>query len=272
MDYQGGATGGGFNNTSGFGGSQEQQASQSSQGGNKPRRSYDEQTLIPVTIHMIMQAQADPSGDGSLVLEDGRKLAQVKLVAAVRSVEDASTNSLYNLEDGTGLLDVKQWLDDNDSTAIQELRQLTLKENIYVKVIGQVKDYEGKKMVLANSVRPLSSGNEVTHHFLQVVHSAEKFKRADSIVAQPISNTGVGFASNAPMAQAQTGGGNSLKDKVLQFIQTADDGGETGVNVNTCIKAMTEYSEADIRKAISDCAEEGEIYSTISEDHYKYAV
>jgi replication factor A2 len=267
MDYQGGDTSGGFNTNDG-----NQQQSQSSQG-NKPRRSYDEQTLIPVTIHMLNQAKPDESGDQSVVLEDGRKLAQVKLLGSVRGVEDASTNVLYTLEDGTGMMDVKQWLDDNDGSAIQEMRQQTLKENIYVKVIGQVKDYDGKKMVVANSVRLLTTGNELTHHFLQVVHSAEKYKRADSIVA-PLGSTGVGFGATigGNVVTQTTGGGDSLRDKVLKFIQTADDGGETGVNVISCVKAMTEFSEADIRKAIAECAEEGMIYSTVSEDDYKYAM
>lgn len=216
MDFQGGGSGGGFtSNTFGAG---TPDASQ----GQKTRRSYDEQTLIPVTIQMAMSAHPDPAGgDGSLLLEDGRKVASVKIVAAVRSVDAQSTNVVYELEDGTGLLDAKQWLDDNDCQALQEIRDACMKEHIYIKVIGQIKDYEGKKLLVANSVRPLSTANELTHHMLQVVHSAEKAKRQDSIVAPPAANSGIGFGASMPVAQT-TGGGDSLKDQVLNFIRNND--------------------------------------------------
>eukprot|EP00980_Cylindrotheca_fusiformis_P020708 scaffold7738_cov133-Cylindrotheca_fusiformis.AAC.17 len=265
MDYQGGGGGSSsFGGGGGFGGSQ--------QSPQKTRRSYDEQTLIPVTIHMALQATPDPSGDGSLVLEDGRKLSTIKVVAAVRSVEDASTNVLYQAEDGTGLMEVKQWLDDNDCTAIQEIRQQTLKDNIYIKVIGQIKDYEGKKMLVANSVRPLSTGNELTHHMLQVVYSAEKHKRADSIVAPPavMSNNGVGFGAAQPMAQA-TSGDNSLKARLLTFIKNSDDGTDAGCNIDDCIKSFSDVPEPEIRRMMEQLSEDGDIYSTVSEFHYKVA-
>jgi replication factor A2 len=263
MDYQGG---GGGDGGGGFGSSQ--------QSAQKPRRSYDEQTLIPVTLHMAMKATPDASGDGSLILEDGRKLTTIKVVGAVRSFENASTNVLYVLEDGTGLMDIKQWLDDNDCTAIQEIRQQTLKENIYIKVTGSIKDYEGKKMLVASSVRPLTTANELTHHMLQVVHSAEKYKRADSIVspgAAIMNNNGVGFGGGAvPVAQT-TSGGNSLKERVLNFIKTCDDGTDAGCHIDQCVKGISDAPEAEIRKTMEQLAEDGDVYSTISEDHFKVA-
>lgn len=266
MDYQGGDSGGGYTNNNFGGGSP--QASQTQ----RPRRSYDEQTLTPVTVQMAMNAHPDPAGgDGSLLLADGRKIHSVVLVAAVRSVDPQTTNIVYQLEDGTGLIDVKQWLDDNDCQAIQETRQSTLKEHIYLKVIGQIKDYEGNKMIVANSVRPLSTANELTHHMLQVVYSAESYKRQSSIVTLPPTvHSGVGFGSSMPIAQA-TGGGNSLRDQVLDFIKTQDDGGESGVNIHNCFNTMASQPEGAIRKAIEELAEEGFIYSTVDEDHYKHA-
>jgi replication factor A2 len=215
MDYQGG-DGGGFATSNNDG------APSSSQGGGKPRRSYDEQTLIPVTIQMAMLAQPDASGgDGSLVLPDGRPVSMVKLIGAVRSVNEQSTNVLYNLEDGTGMIDVKQWVDDNDCTAVLDIRKETLKENLYVKVIGQIKDYDGKKMIVANTVRPLATGNELTHHYLEVAHSCEKSKRAASIVAPTVlASSGVGFGGMAGANIASTG--NPLTDEVLAFIRSKD--------------------------------------------------
>jgi hypothetical protein len=41
-------------------------------------------------------------------------------------------------------------------------------------VIGEVKDYYGVHEIIAFDVQPVSSGNEVTHHFLEVAYSFEK--------------------------------------------------------------------------------------------------
>ncbi len=44
----------------------------------------------------------------------------------------------------------------------------------YIHVIGEVEDYYGVREIIAFDVRPVSSGNEVTHHFLEVAYSFEK--------------------------------------------------------------------------------------------------
>ncbi len=44
----------------------------------------------------------------------------------------------------------------------------------YICVIREVEDYYGVHKIIAFDVRPISSGNEVTHHFLEVAYSFEK--------------------------------------------------------------------------------------------------
>lgn len=258
MDYQG-DNGGGFQNYGGGGGMGSPQQQGGSSQNQRSRRSYDEQTLIPVTIKMALGAVNDASSgdgnDGNLILQDGRKLTHIQLVAAVRSVADHSTNVLYELEDGTGLMEVKQWFDDNDCAYLQELKSQTVKDNIYVKVVGQIKMYDNKCMVIANSIRPLVSnkdggdtmkrtgGNELTHHMLSVIYSAEKYKRSMDIVGASNNyvggSSGIGFNGvQSPQGPALSnnrgggmmgggghgGGGNDrdeqLKHDIIQYIQT----------------------------------------------------
>lgn len=268
MDFQGGDGGG-------YGGGSSQVDPPSSQG--KTRRPYDEQTLTPLTIRMVRRSHPDTAGgDGSLVLQDGRKLAFVKIVGAVRSVEDHSTNVVYNIEDGTGLIEVKQWLDDNECTALQELRQETLKEHVYLKIVGQIKDYEGNKIIIANSVRPLSSGNELTHHMLEVAYSAERHKRTDSIVGAPPMpvSSGIGFGGKQVQSVGGGAGGSDdpLRAAVLHLFEHHEDSGEAGVHVQVCVDQLSgSFQEAEIRKAIEALSEEGHIYSTVSDDHFQFA-
>ena len=160
MDYQGDMGGGG--NYGGGGGGFDGGGFNSGGGGGgtpRARKSYDEQTLIPVTARMILQAQS--TGENSLALPDGRELHQVKFVGAVRTHEEASTNATFSIEDGTGLVDVKQWVDANDCAAVIEMRQACMQDNVYVKIIGQVKDYDGKKTLVANTIRRVGTSNEI---------------------------------------------------------------------------------------------------------------
>jgi hypothetical protein len=41
-------------------------------------------------------------------------------------------------------------------------------------VIGEVKVYYGMHKIIAFDIRPVTSDNEVTHHFLEVAYSFEK--------------------------------------------------------------------------------------------------
>lgn len=284
MDFQGDAGGGGgfTNNDNNFGGGGGTQDSAEK----KSRRSYDDQTLIPVTISMAMKTQSDVSGgDGTMVLEDGRSLHMVKIIGAVRSVDTQSTNIFYVLEDGTGVCDVKQWVDDNEPAAVTEMTKGAAIENVYVKVIGMIKEYEGKKQIVANSVHRLLSGNELTHHLLEVMYSAEKFKRADSIVP-PImnmqnnnNNKSMGYNGNSSSGQGAEigngGGGNPVdmnKNSVMEVFQRLnDEASETGTSVQQCIAELPHISEADVRDAINFLSEEGQLYSTIDENHFKFA-
>lgn len=271
MDFQGGdaSGGGGFSS----GGNNYGGGSQGSP--DKKRRNYDEQTLIPVTISMAFKARSDSSGGNDvLTLEDGRPLHSVKIIGAVRSADVQSTNIMYTIEDGTGALNVKQWADDNDAEAIGEMKRQNAREGIYVKVIGQVSEYDGQKQVVANSVQPLSSGDELTHHLLEVMYCAEKYKQADSIVSAPLmqNSNGMAFGNNNSM-QAKIEGGDKdaeTKDRVLHFLRENDS--ETGASIDVCIQQLSDLSEADIRKAAEYLSEEGQIYSTINESYFKVAM
>lgn len=264
----------------GFGG-----ASQPSPGGGRQRKDYGEQTLIPVTIRMVLSANKNAEED--MALSDGRALHQVKIVGAVRSADDSSTKVTYHVEDGTGLIEVQKWVDDNESPAAAEFRQKSMQDHIYVRVIGQVKEYDGKKSIVAYSIRPISTGNELSYHMLEVVHSAEKYKRGQSIVstgASYMSHTasGVGFNSGStakPTMGAMTpavggvGGnaGGSVQNLVLDFIRSNGEQSEEGCSIHQCISSMAQFGEHEIRKAVGDLAAEGEIYSTINEDTFKTA-
>lgn len=284
MDYQGGGGFGGGSSASppmqmrpGGGGTGISPMS-AGRSGSQSRASNDEKSLQPVTIGMIHSSQTDQS-DETLHLADGRRIYHVKIVAAVRTFENMSTNCIYTVEDGTGLIEVKQWQDNTiDCQGIQDLRAACAREHIYLACTGQVKDYDGKKTIVADSVRPIANGNELTYHMLEVVYTAEQYKRQNQFGSQLPPMQGVGFGgipntgARIPQQSNMGDGGDGVKDAILSYVRTNGEHTEIGVSVQSCIGAMhARFSDADVRKAFDDLAAEGHIYSTIDENNYKSA-
>lgn len=202
--------------------------------GTKPRRNYDEQTLIPVTAKMIKEAMGDPSGGTDMNLKDGRALHMIKLVGAVRNHEERSTNVFIDVEDGTGLVQVKVWVNEGDEcSAAASLRQQASVDHVYIRIIGQVREFDGQRQIVANDVRPVSSGNELTYHLLEVAHSYEKYRKAQSDNCMAGMNgmgMGIGIGKMATISPSPrgvgqqynntTGGGSGLDDAVVQVIRS----------------------------------------------------
>jgi len=283
FNYEGGDAGGGGGGGDGGGGFAS--GSQNSPN-NRPRKAYDEQTLIPVTIRMVLNSQPAISGDGSFQLTDGRELHQVKLIGAVRSADKQSTAVTYQIEDGTGIIEVKEFVND-ELPAMVQVREEAAQDHVYVCIIGQVKDYDNKKSIIGNSVRKIESTNQLTHHMLEVAYSAEKYKKADQIVGAPQGGfgapAGVGFGGgpvgkNAMggmgMAAPAAGGANELQQTVLQFVREHGESSDEGVNIAQVIAGTAaggRFSEQEVRNVVENLATEGEIYSTIDENTFKVA-
>jgi replication factor A2 len=97
----------------------------------------------------------------------------VKLVGAIRNYGVNIKHVQIDVEDGTGLVRVILWRKEKECTAQRRLIH-ECNSNHYIHVIGEVEDYYGVHKIIAFDVEPVSSGNEVTHHFLEVAYSFEK--------------------------------------------------------------------------------------------------
>jgi hypothetical protein len=129
-----------------------------------------EHTLIPVMAKMIHSAVWECK---RFVLNNGQPLHMVKFVGAVRNFCVYTKYVQINVEDGTGLVRVILWRKEKECTSQHQLID-KCNGNHYICVIGEIKDYYGVHEIIAFDVGPVSFGNEVTHHFLEVAYSFEK--------------------------------------------------------------------------------------------------
>ncbi len=98
------------------------------------------------------------------------------MVQFVGAVRNFSVNTKYvqiDVDDGIELVRVILQKKERECMA-QRCLIHKCNSNHYIRVIGNVEDYYGVHGIIAFDVRPVSSGNEVTHHFLEVAYSFEK--------------------------------------------------------------------------------------------------
>lgn len=101
-------------------------------------------------------------------------MTQITFVGQVRAISVQATNQTFKLDDGTGLIEVKVWLDVDagPSPTIS-----SIKENAYVRVLGRLKAFNNKKHVAAHVVRPVVDFNEINAHLLEATYVHLYFSR-----------------------------------------------------------------------------------------------
>jgi replication factor A2 len=220
----------------------------------------------------------------------------VVIVGEIMEVSEAVSNVTYKIDDRTGpWIDVKRWMDEQDLSDQHE--RASCREGMYVKVIGHLKQFNKLRNVVAFKIRPVEDYNEVTHHLAEVMYChlastkspplppqyqqlAEQKRLQHSMDA---GGGGMGGAWESPMATStqnrgagygsggrQTDNGmNRLQQQVLNAISSCVD--DQGVNINNIISNVSSHGHPPkgIREAVEFLCNEGHIYSTIDDDHFK---
>lgn len=113
-----------------------------------------------------------PHPDANFII-DTAEASTVTLVGQVQSVTPQHTNITYKIDDGTGLIEVKQWIDsDAAESENPATKKVQPQEGQYIRVAGKLKDFNGKRHVGAHMIRVVEDYNEVNYHLLEsaVVH------------------------------------------------------------------------------------------------------
>jgi len=133
---------------------------------NQYRSGANKQSLLPLTIRQLLTSVQSHADDVFKV--DGRELAQITIVGLITEVQEQSTFLNYTLDDGTGKIEVRLWLDqdDNDFTA----QKSAWREGVYVRVVGHLRSFNNKRSVVGFRIQPIRDYNEITFHLLEVIY------------------------------------------------------------------------------------------------------
>ncbi|XP_020536323.1 replication protein A 32 kDa subunit A isoform X4 [Jatropha curcas] len=263
-----------FDATSAFsgGGFMPSQSTQLTDSSPSPAKGRDSQGLVPLTVKQI--SQASHSGDEkSNFVVDGVDVTNVTVVGMVFDKAVKVTDVSFIVDDGTGRIGCRRWVNENLDTTEME----TIQDGMYVRVNGHLKSFQGVKQLVAFSVRPVTNFDEVTFHFIDCIHTHlqnSKLQIGASIQPQMLessTNTPVRNGSNEYQLSKQYSV-DGLKDTdqlILDYLQQSSSmGQEKGVHMDELCQQLKLPMEK-IKGSIRSLEDEGLIYSTIDEFHYK---
>lgn len=281
--------GGGFMG-SGSQGASQQTPTKGGRGGGRGAR--DAQTLRSLTVKQLLKrSEAD-----DVIRVDGQEVTNVKVIGILGNVVPHSTNVNFQLDDGTGVIDGRMFLngddlDDNESEIAK------LRDGMYVRVVGNVRTFQDKLSLSCFAVTPIEDFNEVTHHFLEAIYvhcystkgpvQAGGAQGAASTSTTATTGTFGGYQQqtqqpwNQPAPSHLGYGGTtgsmdynmdssfSPEQKAILDALAKDDS-DRGLKIDQIFLDLRgQMSEMQLREALNYLTSEGHVYSTIDENHFK---
>ncbi|NP_571786.2 replication protein A 32 kDa subunit [Danio rerio] len=238
-----------------------------SQGGDKKGRTRAQQ-IVPCTVSQLLSAvQAED------VFKVGEvEIAQVTIVGVIRSTDKSTINIQYKVDDMTAApMDVKQWIDTEDMGVDNSV----IPPGSYVKVSGNLRSFQNNRSLVAFSVRVLEDMNEVTSHMLEVVNAHLQQSKPQNMGGgggmMPVSHTSMnsmgttGGYSGANMMLVN--GLSANQNQVLSLIKSCQE--PQGISMHELKQKLNSMSANVIRQTVDFLSNEGHIFSTIDEDHFR---
>uniref|UniRef100_A0A8C7PP17 Replication protein A C-terminal domain-containing protein n=1 Tax=Oncorhynchus mykiss TaxID=8022 RepID=A0A8C7PP17_ONCMY len=233
-----------------------------SQGGEKKGRQRSQQ-IVPCTVSQLMSAaQAED------VFKVGEvEVAQVTIVGIIRTTDKSMTNIQYKVDDMTGApMDVKQWVDTEDPS----VDSTVIPPGTYVKVSGNLRSFQVRSSFPYNYI-PLSIGHitaldDCHSYSIHPMGGGGGMNTSMVPMSRPGmgGNTGGGYSGANDMS---TNGLSPSQNQVLSLIRSCPDA--QGISTQNLKQSLSGMSLAVIKQAVEFLSNEGHIFSTIDEDHFK---
>ncbi|KAJ5690820.1 hypothetical protein N7462_005212 [Penicillium macrosclerotiorum] len=235
----------------------------------------DNKTLRPVTVKQIADA-SQPYPEANYQV-DGADVVNVLFVGQVRNISSQSTNITYKIDDGTGEIEVKKWVDsatadsmDTDESKAPGDSKSEVQLNGYARVFGAIKSFGNKRYIGAHSVRPLQDINELHCHILEATVVHLFFTRGPPGDANAVAHAGAGGDAVMGGADDYGAGQNKallsmspLAKKIYQLLKTEPQD-DTGLHMQQ-IATKLNTPAMDVARAGEELLGAGVIFSTMDE-------
>lgn len=210
---------------------------------------------------MIKEAQTEVQ-DGSFFVH-GIELNFVSFVGVVRNIQDNTSNLLIQIEDGTGQIDVRKWVDEKATDDINS----RLVPGVYVYVTGSVKGFGGKTNINNSTFHIIEDYNQVIYHFLSVIDNYNNVTGKIGAVpgaAGATSTSGNSLFDSKPAASEQN---NSVEDRIFECINEFTPSMPEGVPIPHIAQQLG-LIEEDVHMHCQKLTEDAKIYVGYTDNGY----
>ncbi|KAG4931168.1 hypothetical protein AAZX31_17G190200 [Glycine max] len=245
-----------------------------------PSKSRETQGLVPVTVKQISEASQSGDEKSNFVI-NGVDLNNVTLLGMVFEKVERNTDVNFVLDDGTGRIKCRRWVNEAFDTKEME----AVMNGMYVRVYGHLKSFQGVKQLVTFSARPVTNFDEIPFHFIDCIHNhlRSKIKMEGITSSNPSSGSSLNTpgksapngsqapSSNPVSAQHSVDGLKGIDKLIMDYLEQHSDMSDgRGIHVDELSRELKLPMEK-IKLSLKALADDGEIYSTIDDDHYKKA-
>lgn len=229
-----------------------------------------------MTIAQIHNAKKMNDAENSEFWLNGRLLANISVVGVIREMNPAmSTKSTFKIDDGTGLwMEVQQWHQNTDNEAMD---RGNLEIGKMMRVFGQIREYQNTRRVQGFRCKVVEDSNVLTFHMLECIAHYVAAEKQSTIPARPSGNGSLGGTAMAAgsvygqQQEANSGSSDNFsseQSKVMAAISAIDT--DEGASIQDIVsKLSSEMAEPKIRAVIDQLNDDGHVYSTIDEEHFR---
>ncbi|KAG4944108.1 Replication protein A subunit A [Glycine soja] len=219
-----------------------------------PSKSRETQGLVPVTVKQISEASQSGDEKSNFVI-NGVDLNNVTLLGMVFEKVERNTDVNFVLDDGTGRIKCRRWVNEAFDTKEME------------------------------AVMPVTNFDEIPFHFIDCIHNhlRSKIKMEGITSSNPSSGSSLNTpgksapngsqapSSNPVSAQHSVDGLKGIDKLIMDYLEQHSDMSDgRGIHVDELSRELKLPMEK-IKLSLKTLADDGEIYSTIDDDHYKKA-
>lgn len=234
----------------------------------------DNKTLRPVTVKQVLDA-SQPFPEAPFQI-DGADVANVLIMGQVRNISSQSTNVTYIIDDGTGGVEVKKWIDsatadnmDTDDGKAPGDGKTEVQLNGFARVFGSMKSFNNKRYIGAHSVRPMSNINALHTHLLEATAVHLFFTRGPPGGAAAGGNAGgadavMGGADDYSGGQNKALASMSLVAKKIYNLLKTEPQDDTGLHMQV-IASKLNMPATEVARAGEELLGAGVIFSTMDE-------
>lgn len=193
--------------------------------------------------------------------------SKITFVGQIRNISTQITSITYKVDDGTGIVEVKQWIDSEANQDNMDIdSKAKLAEDGYCRVWGRLKAFNNKRHVGAHVIRPITDYNEINYHLLEATAVHLFFTRGP-----PSGQAQKSAGANGPNGgqEEYSAGGTklpSMTPMARQVYKALKESSQSNEGLHCqMLASILGMSVNDVYKATEELLGNGVIFTTVDD-------